>query len=142
MRFRSLRWPQYYYAATIGFALIDWVAGANLRAVGFAAHPQLRVVYYLICLFCGLASRLRPAWSAPVTLVESTINLTTLMIALLSPYYVFALRGHPEALLVSPGLVVNFVIAGSAGVVAFYQSLWALPGGPRGDRRVGKGHGA
>ncbi|MGQ0667504.1 MAG: hypothetical protein ACT4O4_10750, partial [Nitrospiraceae bacterium] len=54
MPFRPLHWPQYYYFASVPLLLIDWLAGANVRAVGFAAYPSMRMIYYLACLLCGM----------------------------------------------------------------------------------------
>ncbi len=130
MRVTKLGWVPWYYLATIGFALIDWFAGANVRAVGFEAHPELKTVYYLVATLCGVLLRLFPTWSAPVTLAESTINVTALMISVLSPLYTFDVEQGigPSTGLVP--LVINFLIAGTAGTLAFYQSLYSLTGTP------------
>jgi hypothetical protein len=128
MRFRPLQWPQYYYFASVIFLLIDWQAGANVRAVGFAAYPTLRMIYYLACLLSGLVVRLFPAWSAPVTLAESTINLTALMISVLTPLYTFDVEDPSESLIAFPQLAINFMISGTAAILAWYQSLYAIPG--------------
>ncbi len=128
MKLTPLGWPGYYYLSTIGFALIDWIAGANVRAVGFEAHPGLKTVYYVAATLCGVLLRMFPAWSAPVTLAESTVNVSALMISVLSPLYTFDVEQGigPSTGLVP--LVINFLVAGTAGTVAFYQSLYALPG--------------
>ncbi len=128
MRFRPLPWAQYYYAGTVAFALVDWLAGANVRAVGFAAYPGLRAFYYGVCAFCWWIARFAPAWSGPVTLLESSVNVGTLIVSVLAPYYVFALQGAPEHLASLPELILNFLVSGSAGVVAFYQSLYGWTG--------------
>ncbi|MBH0181499.1 MAG: hypothetical protein HP490_07460, partial [Nitrospira sp.] len=104
MRFRPIQWPQYYYFASIIFLLIDWQAGANVRAVGFAAYPTLRMIYYLACLLSGVVIRLFPAWSAPVTLAESTINLTALMISVMTPLYTFDVDDPSGPLIALPQL--------------------------------------
>ncbi len=127
MSFPSLRWPQYYYFASVGFLLIDWLAGANVRAVGFAAYPTLRMAYYVVCLLCGVVIRLWPAWSAPVTLVESTVNITALMISVLAPLYLFDVGTGVGLPINFSQLVINFMISGSAVLIAWYQSLHALP---------------
>jgi hypothetical protein len=114
--------------ASFLFLLIDWLAGANVRAVGFAAYPSLRMVYYLACLLCGLVVRLFPAWSAPVTLAESTVNITTLMLSVLTPLYAFDAENPSRLLVAFPKLVINFMISGTAAALAWYQSLHALPG--------------
>ena len=128
MRFRPLQWPQYYYFASVIFLLIDWLAGANVRVVGFAAYPTLRMTYYLACLLFGLVIRLFPAWSAPVTLAESTLNITALMISVLTPLYTFDIENPSGSLTAFPQLAINFMISGTAAVLAWYQSLYAIPG--------------
>jgi len=127
MKVRALRWPQYYYFATVIFLVIDWVAGANVRAVGFAAYPDLRTVYYTVCFLCGMVIRLLPSWSVPVTLAESTINVTALLISTLSPLYTFDVESPSPSLISIPQLVINFMISGTAALIAWYQSLYALP---------------
>lgn len=117
-----------YYAATLAFALADGLAGANVRAVGFAAWPELRALYYAVCGLCGFVVWRWPAWAAPVTLLESSVNVTVLCASVLAPGWGLA----PEAAAATlPQLLINFAIAGSAGTLAFYQSLWSLPGTPR-----------
>ena len=127
MPFRPLQWPQYYYFASVPLLLIDWLAGTNVRVVGFAAYPTLRMVYYLVCLLCGMLVRLLPAWSAPVTLVESTVNITALMISVLTPLYTFDVENPSQSFVAFPQLVINFMISGTAALLAWYQSLCALP---------------
>jgi len=126
--FRPLQWPRLYYAATVLFALADGLAGANVRAVGFAAWPELRALYYLACGACWLVVWRAPAWSAPVTLVESSVNVGVLVLSVMAPYYALALEAEPGAVAGLPQLMINFMISGSAGTLAFYQSMWALPG--------------
>ncbi len=126
MSTRALQWPQYYYAATVVFALLDWLAGTNLRAVGFAESPTLRTSYYAACLGCGLLAHFWPALAGPVTLAESVVNVTSLMLSVLTPLYSLDIEA-PDARLASyPETVANFLISGSAATVAFYQSLHGL----------------
>ena len=129
MPLHSVTWARSYYAATLGFALADWLAGANVRAVGFAASPELRSLYYAACGLCWLVSWRAPNWSAPVMLLESSVNVTVLCASVLfAPYLGLALGASPESLVSLPQLAINFLIAGSAGTLAFYQSLARLPG--------------
>lgn len=125
-RLRALEWPPYYYAATIVFALLDWLFGANLRAAGFADSPTLRTSYYAACLGCGLLARLWPALAGPVTLAESAVNVTSLMLSVLTPLYTFDLEAPDPRLASYPEIVANFLISGSAATVAFYQSLYGM----------------
>ncbi|MBI3356127.1 MAG: hypothetical protein HY038_05050 [Nitrospirae bacterium] len=130
MSFRSLQWLQYYYFASALFLLINWLAGANVRAVGFAAYPTMRMVYYLVCLLCGMVVRLLPAWSAPVTLAESSVNITitALMISVPTPLSTFDVENPSRPPVAFPQLAINFMISGTAALVTWYQCLYALPG--------------
>jgi len=126
MALRSLAWTRLYYAATLAFALADACAGANVRAVGFAAWPEARTLYYLVCGACAWIVWRFPAWSAPVTLAESSVNLTVLCAAVLfAPW--LAVEGSPAAPPSFGQLLANFAIAGTAGTLAFYQALGRLP---------------
>lgn len=86
------------------------------------------MVYYLVCLLCGIGVRLFPAWSAPVTLVESTVNITALVISVLTTLYTFDVENPSRPFVTLPQLVIDFMISGTAALVAWYQSLYALPG--------------
>jgi len=127
-RFQPLAWPQYYYAFTVVFALLDWLGGTNIRATGLAEYPGMRFAYYALCVGCALALRLAPAWSAPVTLAESALNITLLILSVLMPLYTFDPENATDLHATYPKVVANFLISGAAGTVAFYQSLYALPG--------------
>jgi hypothetical protein len=125
MALRSVAWTRLYYAATLAFALADAFAGANVRAVGFAAWPEARTLYYVACGACWWVVWRFPAWSAPVTLVESSVNLTVLCAAVLfAPW--LTVEGSPAAPPSFGQLLANFAIAGSAGTLAFYQALGRL----------------
>ncbi len=126
MALRSLGWARTYYAATLVFALADGLAGANVRAVGFAAWPELRGLYYGACCLCWLICWRAPSWSAPVALLESSVNVTVLCASVLAPTWGFALGASPQSLANLPQLVINFLISGSAGTLAFYQSMGSL----------------
>ena len=134
MSLRSVVWMRVYYAATLAFALADGLAGANVRAVGFAAWPELRAAYYAACGLCGWVTWRAPAWSAPVTLLESSVNVTVLCASvLLAPW--LAVEGSPAAPPSFEQLLANFAIAGTAGTLAFYQALQRLTGLGREETR-------
>jgi hypothetical protein len=123
MRRRVIHWAVPYYASTLVFVALDVIWGANLRAVAFGSYPGLRALYYAVLLGCGALSRAQPAWAAPITLIESSFSLTTMALAVLAPYYVFALELR-EAPGVDPlALVFNFLICGSAAVLVFQGAL-------------------
>jgi hypothetical protein len=122
-----LRWAVPYYAATVVFVALDVFAGANLRAVAFAAYPGLRALYYAVLLGCGALSRARPAWAAPITLLESSFSIATMALAVLAPYYVYAVEGRAAPGVDPEALVFNFLLCGSAAALAFHQAARALP---------------
>jgi hypothetical protein len=130
---RAISWPRYYYAATIAFALLDWLGGMNLRAAGFAGSPGLRVVYYAGCLGCGLLAHLRPGLAGPVTLAESALNIVALILSVLLPLYTFDPEAPEAQLSEYPEVVANFLISGSAATAAFYHSLHGMRTGGRAD---------
>jgi hypothetical protein len=127
MFFRPLQWPQIYYGGTVLFALADWGFGENVRAVGLASYPGLKTGYYGGCILCAILVRSFPHWSALITLSESTVNLVTLMLSILLPYYsLLESPGNLQALTespITPNLVMNFMIAGGVSVAVFYQCL-------------------
>lgn len=134
MGLRPLAWPRFYYAATVLFALADWLLGANVRAVGFATSPRLRIVYYAACLGCGVLIHLRPKWSALITLAESSINLAVLVLSVLLPYYaaIDALSDGnlPPTTPITTAFVLNFLIVGGVSAAVFYGSLDVIRGSP------------
>lgn len=126
---RRIDWLWTYYAATPVFAAADWLFGANVRAVAFAHQPGLRTGYYLLCLACFALLHARPRWSGLIVILESSLNLLLLILSLLLPYYgaiEAALSGHAGVgSPITPGLVLNFGIAGTVWMAVFYR---ALPG--------------
>lgn len=125
-RGRPIPWPEVYYLLTPAFALVDGVAGANVRAAAFDGSGAIRVAYYAACTGCALIIHLRPRWAAAVTLAESTVNVGALIVSMMAAYLgaiatVGAAGGPPPVLDLE--LVANFVIAGGVGAGAFYQSL-------------------
>lgn len=135
MVWRPRSWPAAYYATTVAFALADWAFGANVRAVALDAYPGLRGTYYAVCVGVAVLLHVRPVWSLPVTLVESVLNLSTLMLSVFLPYYALAdsvSSGGPAAPTPFGGrFLANFMIAGSVATAAFYQSLPRAPGRAR-----------
>jgi hypothetical protein len=128
MRRRVFHWAVVYYASTAVFVALDVLLAANLRAVAFESYPGLRGLYYAVLLACGVLAHARPRWSAPITLVESSFSLTTMALAVLAPHYVYALE-----LRAAPGpdpaaLTFNFLLCGSAAVLAFHGAMSSISG--------------
>lgn len=133
MRRRVLHWAVPYYASTVLFVALDLLWGANLRAVAFESYPGLRALYYAVLLGCGALARARPGWSAPITLIESSFSLTTMALAVLAPYYVYALELRQAPGVDPVALVFNFLLCGSVALLAFHKAVSSISGAaPRG----------
>ena len=76
----------YYIAGTLGFAVIDWVLAAPIRAA-FLARPSQRWVYYAVLIGLGLLCRARPGWAPLVGMLESAANLTLVLLSIMLPVY-------------------------------------------------------
>ena len=76
-----------YYWLTPVFWALDLFFGANLRVAAFEGHPAWKAFYYLFCLGCGVALRLRPSWTRIVGLTESSANILVLVLGFFVPYF-------------------------------------------------------
>jgi hypothetical protein len=124
------RWAWIYYAATPLFYIADTFFGFNVRVAAFDAQPGLKLAYYVACLGCGAISYWRPAWSAAVTLVESSVNILTLILGIMLPIYALpdaVLSGAAATHPVTLERVSNFIIASTVWSVLFYRTLWRAP---------------
>jgi hypothetical protein len=123
-RAERARWIAGYYLATPAFAAADLVFGANVRAVGLADHPEWRAAWYAGCLACGVLSFVRPAWASVLGLLETSANLLLLPLSLFLPYFALANRILDGEVVtenpITPGFVVNLILAGTVWVVLFY----------------------
>jgi hypothetical protein len=127
------RFVRLYYAATPVFVVVDALAGAPVRAAAFAGHPGLRAAWYGVCLGCLAVSYLRPAWSAPAALLESSANLLLLALSVFLPYYALldgVLAGVPAANPFTPSFVVNLLLASGVWIAVFQSTF-----GPQGTTR-------
>ena len=126
-----LHWPQVYYSLTLVFALVDWTLGTNVRAVGLDDAPVMRAGYYGLCLMCAVVIHYRPEWAAPITLLDSSLNVGVLILSVFVAYYgmIDNIAGpEPFTNPINSRFMLNFMISGGAGTVVFYQSLSALEG--------------
>lgn len=124
MRTRRPRWIPAYYLATPLFAAADGLFGANVRAAGLAEFPEVRALYYVVCLGCGIASWRLPRWGSFLGIAESSVNLLVLCLSVLLPQVWLADRILDGALVtespVTLTLVVNFVLSSSVWLALFY----------------------
>lgn len=114
-----------YYLASPLFACADWL-GANVRAVGLADFPEWRAGYYVACTAIGALNVLKPAWSAPLGLLESATNILLLALSVMLPYTrlieTLADGGEPQALPFTAAFVTNFLISACVALSQYYRA--------------------
>jgi len=113
-----------YYGLTPLFALLDWAAGENLRVVGLAGFPGLRVAWYAGCLGCLALAHWRPAWSAAVGVAESTANLMLLALSVFLPYWALVdsvSEAGAGANPFAPGFATNLLLATGVWCVSYWS---------------------
>jgi hypothetical protein len=118
----------YYSFGTLGFAALDALFGANVRAVGLAGHPELRAAWYALCIGCFALGRWRPGLAALAGFAEASANLLLLILSVFLPYLALAeqvSRGEAMANPFGPGFLINF---GISSAVALF--LWPYPSAP------------
>ena len=118
-----------YYAATIGFLLLDYGFGINVRLAFLESRPDLRAAYYGFCLVCLLLISWRPAWTILVGTFETLVTLIALILSMglrvmLPGDAIFA----EHAGFVTPQEIVNFLISGFAAYFAWLRGLKQLTG--------------
>lgn len=127
----------YYIAGTLGFAVIDWVLAAPIRAA-FLARPSQRWVYYAVLIGLGLLCRARPAWAPLVGMLESAANLTLVLLSIMLPVYALTSsveEGGGAGLPFTPWTFASVLLSGSVLIYTFHRSQRALL--RQAKRRVG-----
>lgn len=124
---RILPW---YYAATVVFLLLDYVAGINVRVAFLESLPGARMAYYAICFACLALMMWRPAWTTLIATFESLVTLIALILSMGIRVMVptDAIFGE-NASFVTYQDIINFVIAGSVAYVAWVRGVRALQRG-------------
>lgn len=114
-----------YYLATPLFMLFDLVYGLNVRAVALDHLPGARWVYYAFCLGCAWVTLKRPGATRRVAEVESAVNISLLIAAVLLTY-AHAIRALAYGTLAANPFtvrfLVNFVLSGTVWMTALYRS--------------------
>jgi hypothetical protein len=70
-------WIRRYYLLTPLFIALDALFGLDFRISGLSS-PELRHIYYGICLLCALACYWQNRYSALIAMAESSVNLLIL----------------------------------------------------------------
>jgi hypothetical protein len=105
---------EWFYLVTPVFAVVDWVWGVPARAAGIP-DPGWRGGYYLLLMACWLLCRRVPESGPFVGIVESSVNLLLLFLAVLLPIWSAgegALPVDGGAALYGPGVWLNLAISG------------------------------
>lgn len=126
--------PTWYYLLTPAFIVMDYAVGVNVRVAALDATPRFKILYYGICVVCGLAAFFRPRVSMVVAIFESSIIILLSLRSLLLPMMQVLigasdLRGDwslVEAFDLK--MALNVVIAGTIGILAFRSNYKALTG--------------
>lgn len=126
---------EWFYIITPVFAVVDWVWGVPARAAGIPS-PAWRAGYYVLLIGCGLLCRRVPEAGPFVGVVESSVNLLLLLLAVLLPIWSAAegappVNGDPTFL--GPGVWLNLLISGPLLILAIKSNERAI------HRRLGVG---
>ena len=116
-----------YYAATVLFLLLDYVAGINVRVAFLETMPGLRAGYYGVLFVCLALMLWRPAWDNAIGTVESLATLIALIFHMATRSMIVT-----DAMLetgtgfVTMAEIANFVISGSVAYFAWTQGMRSL----------------
>lgn len=116
-----------YYAATILFALLDYILGINLRIAFLEPYPTARLVYYAICFTCFAVILWRPAWAALVGGIESLVALVALTLSMMLRIMIVT----DEMIEKGSGYVTgqeifNYLIVGSIAYLSWSRGIRSL----------------
>jgi hypothetical protein len=116
-------WFRRYYLLTPLFIVLDALFGLNIRVPGLAS-PELRYLYYGLCLLCALACYWRNRYSALIAMAESSVNLLILLAVVMFP--IVRLGDLAGDTAVDAGIsgytVVNFLLTGGILLSVFYSA--------------------
>lgn len=116
-----------YYAATIVFALLDYVVGVNVRIAFLDPWPLVRLVYYGLCFGCLLLMLWKPAWAVFTAAIESLAAVVALTVAMaLRVMIVTDEMIETGTGFVTPEEIINYLISGSVAYFAWYRAAQAL----------------
>jgi hypothetical protein len=116
-------WIRRYYLLTPVFITLDALFGLNFRISGLAS-PELRYLYYGICLLCALACYWQSRYSALIAMAESSVNLLILMVGIMIPIIRLGdLAGDTAASAgISGDHLANFLLSGGILLAVFYSA--------------------
>ncbi len=119
-----------YYAATLVFLLLDYVAGINVRLSFLEALPAARAGYYGVCFLCFALMIWRPAWTVLISAFEGLVTIVALTLAIgvrifvISDEMIDTGRGF-----VTPQEIWNYLLSGGAAYIAWFRGIRQLNAG-------------
>lgn len=121
---RILPW---YYAASVIFLLLDYVADINIRVAFLEPWPAARAAYYGVCFACLGLMLWRPRWAVLIGSFESLVTLVALILSMAVRVMIpsDAVVGG-SAPFVTLQEILNFLIAGSVAYLAWVKGLRAM----------------
>lgn len=121
---RMLPW---YYAASVIFLLLDYVADINIRVAFLEPWPAARAAYYGVCFACLGLMLWRPRWAVLIGSFESLVTLVALILSMAVRVMIpsDAVVGG-SAPFVTLQEILNFLIAGSVAYLAWVKGLRAM----------------
>lgn len=121
---RILPW---YYASSVVFLLLDYLADINVRVAFLEPWPAARAAYYGVCFACLGLMLWRPGWAVLIGTFESLVTLVALIFSMAVRVMIpnDAIFAAYAAFVTLPE-IVNFLIAGSVAYLAWVRGLRAL----------------
>ena len=121
---RMLPW---YYAASVIFLLLDYVADINIRVAFLEPWPAARAAYYGVCFACLGLMLWRPRWAVLIGSFESLVTLVALILSMAVRVMIpsDAVVGG-SAPFVTLQEILNFLISGSVAYLAWVKGLRAM----------------
>jgi hypothetical protein len=121
---RILPW---YYASSVVFLLLDYLADINVRVAFLEPWPAARAAYYGVCFACLGLMLWRPGWAVLIGTFESLVTLVALIFSMAVRVMIpnDAIFAAYAAFVTLPE-IVNFLIAGSVAYLAWVKGLRAL----------------
>ena len=119
---------EWFYLFTPAFAILDWVWGVPARAAGIPS-PTWRAAYYVLLMGCWALCRRVPSSGPFVGIVESSVNLFLLFLAVLLPIWNAAEGTIPVesgSTLLGPGVWLNLLISGPLLILAIKSNERAI----------------
>ena len=124
--------PKLYYYITPLFILLDYFGGLSVRVAVLDTMPMYKNLYYGFCIFCAVGIHFRPQLSAVVALFDSTIIVLMTVLSVFLPYIRCLMADDvlntnwDIAGAFSIPKIVNIILSGTIGIIAFHGSLQML----------------